>query len=62
MPETTLPQQTARQRNWAPWIALLLAVAGRLYSDERRIELNLNCNLVGMTNIKQRRLTQIEVL
>jgi hypothetical protein len=31
MPETTdLPQQTARQRNWAPWIGLLLAVAAML--------------------------------
>jgi TM2 domain-containing membrane protein YozV len=27
MPETALPQHTARQRNWAPWIGLLLAVA-----------------------------------
>lgn len=30
MPETTLPQQAARQRNWAPWIALLLALAALL--------------------------------
>lgn len=30
MPETTLPQPTARQRNWAPWIALLLALAAML--------------------------------
>jgi hypothetical protein len=27
---TDLPQQTARQRNWAPWIALLLALAAML--------------------------------
>ena len=27
---TNLPQQTARQRNWAPWIALLLALAALL--------------------------------
>jgi len=30
MPETTLPQQTARQRNWAPWIGLLLALLAML--------------------------------
>jgi hypothetical protein len=29
-PITDLPQQTARQRNWAPWIALLLALAALL--------------------------------
>jgi hypothetical protein len=29
-PITDLPQQTARQRNWAPWIGLLLAVAALL--------------------------------
>jgi hypothetical protein len=29
-PTTNLPQQTARQRNWAPWIALLLALAALL--------------------------------
>ncbi|HEY2168036.1 MAG TPA: hypothetical protein VGJ30_00300 [Candidatus Angelobacter sp.] len=29
-PITDLPQQTARQRNWAPWIALLLALAAML--------------------------------
>jgi hypothetical protein len=29
-PTTDLPQQTSRQRNWAPWIALLLAVAAML--------------------------------
>jgi hypothetical protein len=38
-----------------------IVAAGRVYSDARRIELNLNCNLVGMTKIKQRRLTQIGV-
>lgn len=27
---TTPPQQTARQRNWAPWLGLLLAVAALL--------------------------------
>jgi hypothetical protein len=31
-PTTNLPQQTARQRNWAPWIALLLALAA-LFSN-----------------------------
>jgi hypothetical protein len=30
MPEATLLQQTVRQRNWAPWIGLLLAVAAVL--------------------------------
>jgi hypothetical protein len=31
MPEiTNLPEKTARQRNWAPWIGLLLAVAAML--------------------------------
>ena len=30
MPETIPPQQTGRQRNWAPWIGLLLAVAAML--------------------------------
>jgi len=30
MPETALPQPTVRQRNWAPWIGLLLAVAAML--------------------------------
>lgn len=29
-PTTDLPQPTVRQRNWAPWIALLLAVAAML--------------------------------
>ncbi len=29
---TDLPQQTVRQRNWAPWIALLLALAA-LFSN-----------------------------
>jgi len=29
-PTTDLPQVTARQRNWAPWIALLFAVAAVL--------------------------------
>jgi hypothetical protein len=31
MPEiTNLPEKTARQRNWAPWIGLLLAVSAML--------------------------------
>jgi hypothetical protein len=30
MPETTLLQQTARRRNWAPWLGLLFAVAAML--------------------------------
>jgi len=30
MPETTLPQQTARQLIWAPWIGLLLALLAML--------------------------------
>jgi hypothetical protein len=28
--QTDLPQQTVRQRNWAPWLGLLLAVAALL--------------------------------
>jgi len=35
--------------------------AGVLWSDAKRIELDLSCNLVGMSHIKQRRLHDIEV-
>jgi hypothetical protein len=34
---------------------------GVLWSDAKRIELNLNCDVVGLTHIKQRRLREIEV-
>src|SRR5215510_5718233 len=32
-----------------------------LYSDAKRIELGLDCNLVGMSTIKRRRLEELEV-
>jgi len=35
--------------------------AERLYSDAKRIELGIACNLVGMSTIKQRRLEELEV-
>ncbi len=35
--------------------------AGVLWSDAKRIELGLACDVVGMTHIKQRRLCEIEV-
>src|SRR3954471_12342424 len=35
--------------------------AGAIYSDAKRIALGLDCEIVGMSKIKQRRLTQIEV-
>jgi hypothetical protein len=35
--------------------------AGHLFSDARRIELGLECYLVGMSNIKQRRLNDLTV-
>lgn len=35
--------------------------AACLWSDAKRIELGLDCNLVGMSTIKQRRLERIEV-
>jgi hypothetical protein len=35
--------------------------AGRLWSDARRIEKGLNCDVVGMSHIKERRLKEIEV-
>lgn len=35
--------------------------AGGLWSDAKRIELGLGTNLIGMSRIKQRRLTEIEV-
>jgi hypothetical protein len=41
-------------------LAKILA-AGRLYSDAQRIALGLDCNLVGMSQIKQRRLKELEV-
>jgi drug/metabolite transporter (DMT)-like permease len=40
MPETTdLPQITTRQRNWAPWIGLLLALAAMLSNGIYFLEL-----------------------
>ncbi len=38
-----------------------LAASGWLWSDAKRIELGLDCHVVGMTAIKQRRLEKIEV-
>ena len=38
-----------------------LAASGWLWSDAKRIELNLDCHVVGMSAIKQRRLEKIEV-
>lgn len=38
-----------------------IVAASCLYSDAQRIEQGLQCSLVGMTNIKQRRLEQINV-
>lgn len=35
--------------------------AGRLWSDAKRLELGLNCDVVGMSHIKRRRLQEIEV-
>lgn len=35
--------------------------AGRLWSDAKRIEKKLNCDVVGMSHIKRRRLEEIEV-
>ena len=35
--------------------------AGMLWSDRKRLELNLACRVVGMDRIKRRRLEQIEV-
>ena len=38
-----------------------IVAAGRLYSDAKRIEKHLDCDVVGMSHIKRRRLTEIEV-
>lgn len=38
-----------------------IAKDGCIWSDTKRIERNLDCRLVGMTKIKQRRLGEIEV-
>jgi ssDNA thymidine ADP-ribosyltransferase, DarT len=35
--------------------------AKKLWSDAKRIELGLQCDVVGISHIKQRRLTEIEV-
>ena len=35
--------------------------AGKLWSDAKRIELGLQCDVVGMSHIKRRRLEEIEV-
>lgn len=35
--------------------------AGKLWSDAKRIELGFNCDVVGLSHIKQRRLKEIEV-
>src|SRR5215207_2666040 len=39
----------------------LIVGAGRLWSDAKRIEKGLQCDVVGMSKIKQRRLSEIEV-
>ena len=38
-----------------------IATSGELVSDAIRIQRDINCSLVGMSTIKQRRLTEIEV-
>lgn len=38
-----------------------IIAAGQIYSDARRIEIAQECDLVGMTTIKERRLHKIEV-
>lgn len=34
---------------------------GKIWSDAKRIELGLNCNEIGMSTIKQRRIDQIDI-
>ncbi len=41
-------------------LAQIIALNG-LWSDAKRIELNLDCEIVGMSEIKQRRLQELEV-
>jgi len=38
-----------------------IVAAGRLWSDAKRLELGLECEIVGMSEIKRRRLEEIEV-
>lgn len=38
-----------------------IVAAGKLWSDAKRIELGLSCDVVGMSHIKRRRLEEIEV-
>jgi len=38
-----------------------IVAAGRLWSDAKRIEMSLDCALVGMSEIKRRRLEELEV-
>ncbi len=38
-----------------------IVAAGRLWSDAKRVELGLECEIVGMSEIKRRRLEEIEV-
>lgn len=39
-----------------------IVTAGRLWSDARRIELGLSCEIVGLSEIKRRRLEELEVV
>jgi len=38
-----------------------IVTAGGLWSDAKRIELGLNCEIVGLSEIKRRRLEELEV-
>jgi hypothetical protein len=38
-----------------------IVAARSIYSDAKRLALNLNCEIVGMSQIKQRRLEEIKV-
>lgn len=38
-----------------------IVAASRIWSDAKRIELGLNCEIVGMSEIKRRRLEELEV-
>ncbi len=38
-----------------------IIAAGGIWSDAKRLELNLNCQIVGMSKIKQRRLRDVVV-
>jgi len=38
-----------------------ILAAGKLWSDRKRLDLGLDCDIVGMSSIKQRRLTELQV-